>query len=104
MQLIRDAPSHGPAPYPALNASSTPFAVRLHLYQHEASNSRCVDPRLARTAAQDAAFEALASGLLLVGVFLCALLNAWSLGYMQPNRHMRRALSCMGVPVAPLVR
>ena len=33
--------------YPGLNSSSTPFAVRLYLFQHDAASSRCADPRLA---------------------------------------------------------
>jgi len=48
--------------------------------------------------------EAFASTLLLLGVLACALLNAWSLGYLQPNRHLRRALQSLGCPVEPLVR
>ena len=93
--------------YPGLNSSSTPFAVRLYLFQHDAASSRCADPRLAlQTAAaqQHAADEAVASILLLFGVLFCGLLNAWSLGYLQPNRNVRRALSVLGCPLPELVR
>jgi hypothetical protein len=91
--------------YAGLNASSPPYAVRLYLRQHD-SASRCGElPRLASTLDGElAASDAVASALLLVGVMLCGLLNAWSLGYLQPNRHMRRAMQAIGCPVAPLVR
>lgn len=93
--------------FPGLNASSPRDVVRLWLHQHQKSDSRCADPRLAASSAaaeQDARMEAIASGLLLLGVMFCALLNAWSLGYLQPNRHVRGALACLGCEPAPLVR
>ena len=55
-------------------------------------------------AQQHAADEAVASILLLFGVLFCGLLNAWSLGYLQPNRNVRRALSVLGCPLPELVR
>ena len=40
--------------------------------------------------------ETVASLLLFVGLVLCALCNAWSLGYLQPSRGVRRALRMVG--------
>jgi hypothetical protein len=48
--------------------------------------------------------EAFASALLMLGVLLCALCNAWALGYLQPNRYLRAVLQFVGLPTAPIVR
>ena len=67
-------------------------------------DSGCTDPRdaetLAALAAADTAeqrAEALSSLLLLLGVAACALLNAYSLGYLScTNRYLRAALRAVG--------
>ena len=101
--------------YPGLNSSSSAFDVQLHLHLNDAS-SRCASPRDALRqrgsgggsgaddelvgGLSDAAF----SLLLLLGVLLCALFNAWSLGYVTPNRHVRYAMRAIGCPQEQLVR
>ena len=69
--------------------------------------SRCSDPRYSAlvSARQDqASSEAAASALLLIGVLICAMLNAWSLGYLTPNRHVRRCLAAIGIKMEAPVR
>lgn len=101
---MRSLRGHEGALYPGLNASSSALAVRLYLRGHDGA-SRCAElPRAAPSTELEGASEAAASALLLLGVMVCALLNAWSLGYLQPNRHVRRALHLLGCPVPPLVR
>ena len=99
-----------PELYPGLNVSSSAAAFQLHLHLTDPS-SRCVDPRGPDAAEADAAaaaaadaYEAGASLLLLLGVLLCALCNAWSLGYLHPNRRIRALLNAIGCPQAQLVR
>ena len=42
--------------------------------------------------------------LLLLGVLLCALCNAYSLGYLHPNQHVRAAMRAVGCPTGTLAR
>ena len=100
---------------PGLNASSGRAAIQEHLGLHDPS-SRCgtslqwssgVLGSNANEETEEAYArreEALASALLLLGVVLCAMCNAWALGYLQPNRHLRAALQYVGLPIAPIVR
>ena len=93
--------------YPGLNATSARGDVQRWLHSHDRAASRCADPRtsaLLSARRDDAAGEAIASLLLLVAVLLCAMLNAWSLGYLQPNRHVRRCLATLGCKMEAPVR
>jgi hypothetical protein len=97
-----------------LNATSGRAAIQEHLRLHDPS-SRCgaslpwtsTVTLSAEEEAEEAYVrreEAFASALLMLGVLLCALCNAWALGYLQPNRHVRAMLQYVGLPTAPIVR
>jgi hypothetical protein len=87
--------------YPGLNASSPARDFQMHLHLNDPA-SGCPDPRSA--AEQLLAGDSSASTLLLfVGVLFCALCNAYSLGYLTPNRHVRAMLQPLGL-ATPLVR
>ena len=90
-----------PELYPGLNASSTPLQFQLHLHLYE-RRVGCPDPRDASDLAADD--SAMASFLLFLGVVACALCNAYSLGYLPPNRMLRSLFRRVGIPVADLVR
>ena len=94
-----------PELYPGLNVSSPAAAFQLHLHTNMPS-SRCTDPRtgVLMQEVMSGPSEGLASMLLLLGVLVCAICNAYSLGYLQPNRVIRSALRTIGCPSAPLVR
>ena len=89
-----------PTLYPGLNASSPTREFQLHLHLNDPP-SECADPR--------SAGEQLLAGdggmplILFFGVLLCALCNAYSLGYLQPNRYVRAVLRQLGL-ATPLVR
>uniref|UniRef100_A0A7S2JN88 Uncharacterized protein n=1 Tax=Haptolina brevifila TaxID=156173 RepID=A0A7S2JN88_9EUKA len=90
-----------PSLYPGLNASSAPAAFQTHLHLNDPT-SRCPPPE--SMGVEQEASEGLASLLLLIGVLLCALCNAYSLGYLQPNRQLRSCLRALGCPQQTLVR
>ena len=99
--------------FPGLNASSPRSAFEHHLRLHDPA-SRCAEPPSAANAesvddeyAEEDEMgrrEAFASMLLLLGVVLCALCNAWALGYLQPSRRVRAVLQAVGIPIPQLVR
>lgn len=87
--------------YPGLNASSPARAFQLHLHLNDPT-SECVDPRSAAEilVAGDGSASAF---FLIFGVMVCALCNAYSLGYLHPNRRLRALLRPLGL-ATPLVR
>ena len=91
-----------PSLYPGLNVSSPPAAFQSHLHRNDPA-SHCPSVGPVRMVGETAS-EGLASALLLLGVVLCALCNAYSLGYVQPSRFVRRMLGAVGCPQPTLIR
>ena len=77
---------------------------QLHLHLYDPTLSRCPNPRGGDDALGREGEGPLASLLLLLGVLGCALANAYSLGYLQPSRTLRRLLRALGCPQSELVR
>ena len=105
-----------PQLYEGLNASSPVFGFQLHLYLHDPP-SHCSDPRVTglmvglESDYGDELYDDIDSAggtaftvLLLLGVLLCAVCNAYSLGYLHPNRQLRAVLRAIGCPTETLVR